>query len=92
MTIQKKTTLTCNYCKKEASFIGDRPKLPGPFIIDGFIPPEPPSGWHKILPNVTQSIWTGAEYKACGDFCSLECMRDKILAVIEERDNPKETI
>jgi len=89
MTITKQTTLKCNHCKKVASFIGERPELPGPFHIEGLSPPNPPRNWYRIDPNYINSIWMSSDFVVGGDFCSPECMRDYIIEKIGERDNPK---
>ena len=85
MTVTKQTTLRCNHCKKEVSFIGEWLESPGPFRIKG--ENKPPMGWYKIDPNYQQSLWSTADYSISGDFCSLECMRDYIVAKI---DSPKD--
>ena len=90
--ITKQTTLKCEYCKKEASFIGKRPVLPRPFRIEGLTPNDPPKNWYRIEPNYINSIWAGYDFVIDGDFCSIECMRDYIIKEIEERDNPPKTM
>ena len=62
MTTKIVTTLRCNECGKEESFIGN---LHGPQLA-------PPLGWYRFGLN-DNSLWSSIDFMVSGDFCSLEC-------------------